>query len=245
MDRSFSTRWIRLIRSHGGFAHDTSPRGLRLLVLFAVAIVLTQNACGGPSTPSRTARDFGNLIEREAYDAAYHLLASDSRAEVSPEDFARELRQNPSERLALASMLRGEPEAQRAEARFTLADGTVVRFYLEDGEWRLDGSILNPYPQSTPELALRSFSRAVQNKRFDLLIRFVPRRDREGLNEQVFREAFEDGPDPALARLFAIVDETDSFKAQIEDDRAVIQYASDGLVFLVFEDSVWKIADLR
>lgn len=211
------------------------------LTLMASSLV----ACGGASTPARTAHEFGTLIEREAYESAYRLLASESRAGLSQEDFISELRANPSERLALAALLRGEPEVQRAEARFQLADGSVARFILEDGEWRLDGELLDPYPQSTPELALRSFARAIQNERYDLLIRFVPNRDREGLSEEIFREAFGEGLDPALLRLFAIIEETESFNVQSEDDRAVIQYASDGLVFFLFEDAVWKVADLR
>lgn len=210
-----------------------------------LAIAFSVSACGGSPSPSRTAHDFGTLIERESYDAAYRLLSAESRETLSQESFARELRANPSERLTLASLLKGEPALQRAEARFELADGSVARFVLEDGEWRLDGDVLDPYPQTTPELALRSFARVIQNKRYDLLLRFVPNHDREGLNEEIFREAFDEGLDPALVRLLAIIDETESFRAQIEDDRAVIQYASDGLAFFLFEDGVWKVADLR
>ena len=66
----------------------------------------------------------------------------------------------------------------RVEVQLPL--GETVPLVLEDGRWRIDGPLLEPWGQRTPRAALRTFVRALEQRRYDVLSRLVPARYRPG-----------------------------------------------------------------
>jgi hypothetical protein len=207
-------------------------------------LVFTLSACGSAPSPARTAHQFAALLEAESYDAAWALLSERSRAELDRRDLEKRMSANPEERSAIIARLSGEITEQRAEALFPLADGRVVRLVLEDGDWRLDGAILDVYSQETPRLAIASFVRALENKRYDVILRFVPKAYlTPELTEEALRKSIEEEMPEETAKI--IENLKDSVNTPIEEngDRARMSVGAGDAVLLVREDGVWKIDD--
>jgi len=53
----------------------------------------------------------------------------------------------------------------------------------EAGGWRVDGTGIERYGQSTPRQALLGFLRAFERKRYDIIMRYVPDKERQGAAE--------------------------------------------------------------
>jgi hypothetical protein len=208
-------------------------------------LVFTLQACGAPSTPAKTARQFAALLEAESYDAAWALLSEESRAQLDRRELEKRMRANPEERRAIAERLSGEVREERAEALYALADGRVVRLVLEDGRWRLDGAILNVYSQETPRLAVASFVRALENGRYDVILRFVPRAYlTPDLTAEALRSSFEEEMPDETAKIIENLKDSASTPIEESGDRARLSVGGGDVVLLVREDGVWKIDDL-
>ena len=78
----------------------------------------------------------------------------------------------------------------RVEVQLPL--GETVPLVLEDGRWRVDGPLLEPWGQRTPRAALRTFVRALEQRRYDVLSRLVPARYRAGLTADKLRQYWEE-----------------------------------------------------
>jgi hypothetical protein len=110
----------------------------------------------------------------------------------------------------------------------------------------VDGSAIDLYSQATPEAAASAFVRAVDNKRYDILLRFVPDSQREGLGEAQLRAAWEGEQKPDMLRL------TEALKAalptarfEVVGERATLAYGAGGTIELVREHGAWKVEELK
>ena len=131
----------------------------------------------------------------------------------------------------------------------------------QDGLWKVDGSHLDRYGQDTPRQAVTGFVRAFRNKRYDMLLRYAPRAERnvdasgswgraEGeplgqMSEAVLKKAWEGPQKDEMERLIEAI-EAALPNARIEQsgERAVMPYGSEGTVLLVREEGRWKVEDL-
>ena len=57
----------------------------------------------------------------------------------------------------------------------------TLRLRREDGTWRVVTDVIDWYSQRTPRQAVRSFVRAVEARRWDVLLRLLPEADREAI----------------------------------------------------------------
>ena len=78
-------------------------------------------------------------------------------------------------------------------ATVTAPNGQSVLLVYEAGAWRVDGSAIDLYSQATPASAVLAFVRAFENRRYDVLLRFVPDSERSGLDAEQLRKAWEEG----------------------------------------------------
>lgn len=176
---------------------------------------------------------------------AYALMSADYRRRVSRAEFARHLAENPAEAREAADAL-ARPDgsaAQRAELQ--LADGDTVTLVRDDGDWRIATNLANFYDQSTPRAALRSFVRAMERERYDVVLRFVPDADREGMTEARMRTAFAEEGRDETARLIAALRAALDAPLEAVGDHATLRYGEDGrrVARLRREDGLWKIED--
>jgi len=206
--------------------------------------------CGGSAgaDPERVLHDYSLAVENGRADEAYGLLSAESKKTISFAQFQRILKDNPEEARELAQSLRrpqvGPP---RVTATVTGPDGeSSILLVYEQGAWRLDASAIDLYSQRTPEAAVRAFLKAYENRRYDVLLKFVPEDQREGLGVAELKKAWEGEDRADMDRLTgALKASLPTAKVEVFGDRATLAFGAGGSVELVRESGLWKIEDLK
>jgi hypothetical protein len=81
----------------------------------------------------------------------------------------------------------------------TLPGGEELVLVLEGDTWRVDAAAIDLYSQRTPRQALVGFLRAIERKRYDVVLRFVPDQEREGLPIAPLQPKAKGSADPAAS----------------------------------------------
>jgi hypothetical protein len=168
-------------------------------------------------------------------------MSSSFRQRVSAEEFRQKVERDGSELTADARALRGSSDRWGGRVEVVLPTQERVGIVREGGAWRLDQPPLDAYGQGTPRAALRAFVRAVENRRYDVLLRLAPARFRAALSAdklRVFWEGEEQNPNRAMLRELRL-----SLGAPVaeEGDEAFMTYGSNRQVRFVREDGLWRI----
>lgn len=210
-------------------------------------------------TPADTLRAYAAALEAQQYSDAWQLLSSEARALVPYDRFEALARAQPESVRDTVTLYRAS-SSPRATARLELANGDAVTLVEERGQWRLDPASLDFYAQNTPLQALRSFVRALERRRYEVLVQLAPSQAvaqmeqlaREGdagqrRAEDVLRESWE-GPEAAnVAGLVSRLEHALERGVAIEvvGDRATLRYGpgAASVARLVREDGLWKIED--
>ena len=128
-------------------------------------------------------------------------------------------------------------------ATVTSSSGQELQLVLERGRWRIDTSAIDLYAQDTPRHAVTGFVRALERKRYDVVLRYVPDAHKEGLDVAKLKDAWE-GPDKEeMTQVLTALKQTLP-NASIEEtgERATLAYGA-GTMQLVREHGLWKIED--
>lgn len=202
--------------------------------------------CGGASagSPERVVREFAAALSAHDYAAAYGMMSSTYRRRVTQEEFERHLADNPAEASAAVNALAHPENEAEQVAVVELADGDEVELRNESGSWRLATNVVDFYDQSTPRSALRSFIRALERERYDIVMRFVPNADSEGMSPDSMRAAWSGDGREEISRLISSL--RTAFDNPIEEvgDRATMRYGdAQASVQFVREGGLWKIED--
>jgi hypothetical protein len=195
-----------------------------------------------PEGPAATLQDFGAALARNDVRGAYALTSADFQKRTSYDAFAAGLGANPADTKALGKRIGDEAAHVAPRVALQLPQGDTVTLVLEAGRWRVDGPAPDPWGQRTPRAALRTFVRALGERRYDIVLRLVPRRHRADLTQDKLRQYWEAHPDEArglVARLQA------ALGAPIVEsgDEAHMPYGQEQEVVFVREDGVWRIED--
>jgi len=220
---------------------------LVIVLLMSLGVSGVCGACGGTSpgrTPDAAIAAFARALDRGRYQEAYALMSRAYRRQVPLDEFVRHLEDHPEEAHEAATAL-GRPDGpaeQTAVVHFSDGDRVALR-RSPDGRWRITSNLVDFYDQSTPRAALRSFVRAMERQRYDVVLRMVPEADREGMSEEQMREAWSDEGREEIERLLENL--RASLDAPIEQvgDRATMPYGDRFTAQLVREDGVWKVED--
>jgi len=210
-----------------------------LLVLVAAAI-----ACGGDRGPSQTLDHYGRALKNRDFGGAYDLMSSEFRHRVTREDYVRMMRDNVREVDETADRLRGKKGSLEVSAEFAYGLGDKMLLVQEGGRWRIATNPLGFYDQSTPRNALRSFLRAYQLERWDVMLKFVPNAYREKMDVAKMKAQFtgpsKEAMDNLMTALGANVDEPIIERG----NDAKMSYGDRFEVRFVKEDGAWKLKDL-
>src|SRR5262245_10384097 len=154
--------------------------------------------------------------------------------------FARSL--GPAEQRAAARLRDGKIEL-RAEVE--LADGERLALVEERDGWRIARDPLDFYPQRAPDEALRSFLRAVERQRWDVVLRFIPQRFRNTITSDTLKQRWE-GPQAAelRAQLTVVRAHLDE-PMELAGDEARLPVGERKQVKLVREEGLWKVETLE
>lgn len=212
------------------------------LALLCAGLVWTGLTACAPNLPQQVVAQYGQALKADNPRDAYELLAPELRARVSFEDFADDWKQR---RKALHNVRDELTDAvtqpARVQAKVAYSDYDTLQMRLTEDGWRITGGVLDIASQDTPRRALISFVRAMEARRYDRLMRFVPERYAQHMDVEMLKADFErrsDEIDTLVAELKANLD-----NPIIErDDRATMNYGPRRVTF-VREDDVWKIAD--
>jgi hypothetical protein len=225
-----------------------SARPVLLSLALAVLPALVSCASGaGGGSPEATLSAYGRAVQRGQLSEAYALLSEDAKKTIPFEQFKRMIQENPEQAQELVRALdRPQAGPARVTAKVTGAEGEPLLLVYEGGAWRVDGSAIDLYSQATPESAAIAFVRGVENKRYDVLLRFVPDGQREGLNEATLRTAWEGEQKPDMARLIeALKAALPGARFEVVGERATLAYGAGGTLELVREHGAWKVEELK
>jgi hypothetical protein len=216
---------------------------LRTLLGALVALVV---ACGGPSAtrPLGAVDAYVRALEVGDYDRAYALMSDRYKKDHTRDEFVRMMRESPRDVKETAERLRSGKRHVDVRATYVIDDlHDEMALVEEDGGWKIDSNPLDYYAQDTPRHALRSFVRAVELKRWDVLVRFVPKA--YGMSAEQLKKEFEGVQEIAelMKKLKQALDSDTPI--QVEGDEARLQYGDRAEVVFKKEDGSWKIDDFQ
>ena len=212
----------------------------------AAPLVVLLAACGAsPARQPLAAVDaYAAALRAGDYGGAYDLMSARYRREHSRDDFVRMMKDSPQEVKQTASRLTSSNRRVDVAARFVYDDlRDELPLILEDGGWKIASDPLEFYPQDTPNHALRSFVRAVELKRYDVVLRFVPNRWRQEMTEAKVREQFEGDKRDEVVQMMRLLSANLENPIEQEGDKARMPYGERFEVKFVREDGVWKVSD--
>jgi hypothetical protein len=208
---------------------------------WAAALLVVLGCAQRAAGPASSVEAYAAAVERRDYAGAYALMSSSFRQRVSPVDFQRQLAKDAGELAADAKSVRDSADRWGARVEVTVPGDERVPLVRESGSWRLEAPPFEPYGQSTPRAAVRAFVRAVENRRYDVLLRLAPTRFRSSITIEKLR-AYWEGEQAAQNR--ALLKELrQSLGARIaeEGDEAFMTYGSNRQVRFVREEGLWRI----
>jgi len=252
------------------------PFAVKLSALF-LASLLALAGCGGSAAvqqgPNDTLRAYAIALQQGRVDDAYRLLSDEAKRSMSLEAFRRAVKENPQDVAEIARAL-GRPASDPVvTATVTVPGGEELLLVYEGGRWRIDAAAVDLYGQATPRQALLGFLRAFDRGRYDVILRYVPDAEREGvvgLDDELAAPPSPEGGKEGAAAAPATVQLTaeklraawegpqkeqmtkivQAIKAalptaQIEEtgDSAAMPYGAGGTVSFVREHGAWKIKD--
>jgi hypothetical protein len=199
-------------------------------------------AIGPPRTPSSALAAYAEALAEGDGAAAHALLTPEDQARVSPEEFARALRDNAPEAKELARRLEHSAKP-RITAIVLLDDGSELRLErAERGGFRVVDPLTRFYAQASPREALVSFIRAVERKRWDVVLALMPEAERAGLDPAQLGKLLE-ARNEELSRLVALLSIARDNPIEVVGDRATMPYAESYTARFLREQGRWKIED--
>ena len=222
-----------------------------LIGLWLASAVLGCSAAPAPKGPRETLVQYAQAIQAGRVEEAYSLLSDEAKKAMPFEAFARMVRENPEEIKDIAHALGGPAGPPLVTATVTAPTGETLLLVYEGDRWRVDGSAIDLYAQSTPQIAIASFIRAYENKRYDVLLRFVPDKERkpEGgpvLDEAKLKKAFEGEQRDEMEQITqALRAALPTARFEMLGDRATMAYGAGSTVELVREGGAWKVEEFR
>jgi hypothetical protein len=239
---------------------------------FVSAATLFSLGCSGnivQQGPSDTLRAYAQALEQGRVDDAYRLLSDEAKRSMSLEAFRRAVKENPQDAVEIAQALARPASDPVITATITVPNGDELLLLYEGGKWRIDAAAVDLYGQSTPRQALLGFLRAFERHRYDVVLRYVPEAEKEGITNAIeeggaaenkpatpkaqgavqltpekLRTAWEGPQKEQINRIVQAI-RTALPNAQIEEtgDSASMAYGAGGTVAFIREHGVWKIKD--
>jgi hypothetical protein len=216
----------------------------RVTALVTALATMPGCAAGSGAGPREAVRSYALALREGRTQDAYSLLSSEARSRLSLPEFQRMVAENGREIEDISAGLLAPAQVPRVTATLTSPDGERLLLVYEGDGWHVDGSALDLYSQETPEATVASFVRAFNNKRYDVLLRFVPESKREGLSADQLKQAWEGEQRQQLEQLTqALRASLPNLRVEVLGTRATVAYGAGGTVELVHELGAWRIED--
>src|SRR5688572_19428301 len=211
-----------------------------------ILLLLLLGACGGSSAgrPGSAVDTYVEAIRAGDYARAYDLMSARYKKEHTRDDFIRMMKESPTEVRETAARLGSKNRKVDVSARLVYGDmSDELLLVQEGGQWRVASDPLSFYPQDTPGHALRSFLRAVDLKRWDVVLRFVPNEYRKHMTVANVKDEFEGKNREENANMRRILKSHLDNHIEQQGDSARMPFGDRYEVRFRREDGVWKIED--
>jgi hypothetical protein len=222
---------------------------MRSFPLFACALALAAPIAGmgcagglhSADDPKSVLQAYARALEDGRGDDAYRMLSDEARRGISLEAFRRMVKDDPEAVKEIGHALQRPTAPPVVTATVTTPSGQELHLVLEDGAWRVDASSIELYAQDTPRHAVQGFIRAVERKRYDVVLRYVPDAHKEGLDAPKLKSAWEGHEKEEIQQVVSALKQALP-TATIEEtgERATMPYGA-GTMQLVREHGLWKI----
>jgi len=210
-----------------------------------LAAMLLGGACGGARAedPQAVLRVYARALEEGRADDAYRMLSDEARRGVSLEAFRRMVKDDPDAVREIGRSLERPTAPPIVTATVLSPNGQQLDLILENGKWKVDSSAIDLYAQDTPRHAVQGFIRALERKRYDVIMRYVPDSHKEGLDAAKLRASWEGYDKEEMEQMLSALKQALP-TATIEEtgERATMSYSA-GTMQLVREHGLWKIED--
>jgi hypothetical protein len=193
--------------------------------------------------PSAMLRSYALALEEGRADDAYRMLSDDARRGTSLEAFRRMVKDDPEQVRDIGRSLERPTAPPVVTAKVTAPDGQELDLVLEKGAWKIDASAIDLYAQDTPRHAVQGFVRALERKRYDVILRYVPDAHKEGIDAQKLKESWEGQSKDEMEQVLSSLKQAlPGSKFEETGDHATLAYGA-GTMQLVREHGLWKIED--
>lgn len=211
----------------------------------ALGLALALPACttAGSRDPESTLHVYARALEEGRTTDAYRLLGDEARRGMPFEAFRKLIEANPEDAREIGRAL-GRPTTPAViTATVTTPSGETLELVWSGGGWKLEASAIDLYRDDTPRHALEGYVRALERKRYDVILRYVPEAHSEGLDAAKLKAAWE-GPDKDEIEqvLSGLRQALPGASIEQVGDRAQMSYGA-GVIKLIKEHGRWKIED--
>lgn len=217
--------------------------------LAPIALILPLFACSACSAaphaadPGSVLKAYARALEEGRADDAYRMLSDEARRGISLEAFRRMVKDSPDEVREIGRALNRPTSAPVVTATVTSPNGQELELVLENGKWKVESTAIDLYAQDSPRHAVQGFVRALERKRYDVILRYVPDAHKEGLDATKLKAAWEGHDKEEMEQVLSSLKQSLP-TATIEEtgERASMPYGA-GTMQLVREHGLWKIED--
>jgi hypothetical protein len=217
------------------------------LALLAAAVSSGTVACSGgqrpADDPSGVLKAYAKALEEGRAEDAYRMLSDEARRGISLEAFRRLVKDSPDEVREIGRALARPTAPPVVTATVTGPSGQELQLVLEGGSWRVEATAIDLYAQDSPRHAVQGFVRALERKRYDVILKYVPDGHKEGLDATKLKAAWEGHDKEEMDQVLSALKQALP-TAAIEEtgERATMPYGA-GTLQLVRERGLWKIED--
>jgi hypothetical protein len=203
--------------------------------------------CPAPATtankPEVVLAVYADAVQAGNYDKAYALMSVAYRKRYDRKEFLRMMQENPAEAKSAALQLRAKTQQVDVEAKVEYGDSESLRMVVESGAWKVATDLLDFYSQRTPSEALRSFVRALERRRYDIVLRFVPSKWADSMTVDKLRREWEGDKKEEVTQLIKNLKANLSAPIHQTGNTATMPYGEKNEVRFVLEDGAWKVED--
>lgn len=213
------------------------------VVFLAAALLFGSAACEKPAhRPHDTLKAYVLAIKHKDSERAYELLSKGLKERCSRKQFKRNVQQaGKSSKKKLHKLLDG-PKKISFTATVDLGSGEKLVLTKEGESWRVSSDPFVFYGQSTPREALRSFIRALERKRYRVLLRFAPRKWRQRMGVEDIKNLYSGENAEKTKTLISNLKANRENRIEKSGDKAVMLYGDNQQVRFLKEEGVWKIS---
>lgn len=183
---------------------------------------------------------YTRALEQGDFAQAYAMMTPRYRERVPYEQFERQLRENPQERLEVSRALGRTHGPSQTGALLIYGDEQELHFERHGKHWLIATPVVDFYDQSTPRAALHAFLDAMRRRRYDVVMRLVPEGDKEGITPERMREAWSGDAHDDIERMLHTLQEHAEDPIEIAGGHATMPYGNHRVLF-VREHGLWKI----